>query len=118
MGSFGILKGPVEHIRSMITPDRIVFTSIYVTSMLLTLYCTFTYGSLRGYVLVMACSAVQLIALVWYLISFLPGGTAGLKYVFAAMGHLLQPVIRACAKLQAMCCARCAVWFAGRITSG
>jgi Got1/Sft2-like family len=117
MGSFGILKGPVDHCQSMLQPDRLVFTTIYVGSMMATLYCTFSYGGVYGYVLVIAMSTVQLIALLWYLISFMPGGIAGLRYVAMAMLHLLKPVIAACAQFQALCCARCVGWLANRATS-
>jgi hypothetical protein len=118
MASFGILKGPMEHLNSMIQPERLSFTFFYLGSMFMTLYCTFTFGGLTGYLLVMTSSAIQLMALLWYLISFLPGGAAGLTYVFAAMSHLLKPVFVACARFQALCFARCLGWMANRATSG
>jgi hypothetical protein len=117
MGSFGIMKGPKEHLLSMIQPDRMLFTTFYVGSMFLTLYLTFSHGGVKGYFLVIASSIVQLLALLWYLISFLPGGTAGLSYVFAAMSHLLKPVLRACAKFQAACLGRIFVWIGRSATS-
>lgn len=40
MGSFGILKGPAEHLKSMFTADRMFFTTIYMGSMFVTLYLT------------------------------------------------------------------------------
>jgi len=95
---------------SMCQADRMLFTFIYVGSMLATLYLTFSFGGASGYVLVLSASAAQLVALLWYLVSFLPGGTAGLQYVFAAMAHILKPVIVACAKLQAACISRCFGW--------
>lgn len=95
---------------SMIQPDRLYFTFIYVGSMFLTLFFTFSFGGASGYVLVLLASAAQLVALVWYLISFIPGGAAGLNYVFAAMGHILKPLLVACARLQAMCLAKCFGW--------
>jgi hypothetical protein len=113
MGSFGIMKGPAEHLKSMLQPDRLLFTFIYLGSMLLTLYCTFHYGGASGYVLVLASSVVQLVALLWYLISFLPGGTAGLHYVFAAMAHVMKPVLVACAKCQASCMSKLLSWMTG-----
>ncbi len=73
MGSFAILRGPYEHFRSMIAYDRIHFTIIYVGSMMLTIYFTFTAGGAQGYVLVLGASALQLVALLWYLVTFLPG---------------------------------------------
>ncbi|GKY92582.1 hypothetical protein MPSEU_000228300 [Mayamaea pseudoterrestris] len=107
MFSFAILKGPKEHLMSMLQRERLYFTTIYVGSMLSTLYFTFSFGGLRGYAMVIAASGVQLAALLWYLISFLPGGAAGLKYVMAVMGHLLRPVLVMCGRCQAYCLAGC-----------
>jgi len=73
MSSFAILKGPYEHLQSMIAYDRIHFTVLYVGSMVMTLYLTFTVGGAQGYILVLAASALQLMALMWYLVTFLPG---------------------------------------------
>ena len=113
MGSFGILKGPMEHLKSMCQADRLYFTFFYLGSMLATIVCTFTYGGIRGYVLVLSASGVQLVALVWYLVSFLPGGTAGLQYVAAALSHLLQPFLAACARFYALCLGYCFSWATG-----
>jgi len=110
MASFGILKGPVEHLKSMCKPDRFSFTAFYLGSMFLTLYFTFTIGGPQGYVMVLGASALQLFALLYYLISFLPGGAAGLKILTAAMWRILQPLIVGCAKCQAACFAKCLQW--------
>lgn len=101
MGSFGILKGPMEHLKSMCAADRMFFTTIYLGSMMATLYLTFTIGGAKGYVLVMSASAVQLMALLWYLISFLPGGSAGLSIVSKIICTMLQPVLKGCVMMQA-----------------
>lgn len=105
MASFGILKGPKEHLLSMFAGDRILFTTIYLGSMVLTLYLTCTKGGLRGYALVILSSVVQMIALLWYLLSFLPGGTMGLHMVMRAICAMLQPVIATCLRLQGRCLA-------------
>jgi len=106
--------GPMEHIRGMCAPDRIVFTIIYIGSMIMTLYFTFQYGGISGYALVLASSAAQLVALLWYLISFLPGGAMGMQYLFAMLGHILKPIIVSCARLQAACIGRCiSLWARG-----
>lgn len=57
--------------------------------------------------MVMTASGIQLACLLWYLISFLPGGAAGLKYVFAVLGHLLRPALVMCGKCQAYILANC-----------
>lgn len=107
MGSFGILKGPEEHLRSMFAPDRMLFTTIYMGSMFVTLYLTCTKGGVKGYTLVMTASGVQLIALLWYLVSFLPGGTAGLAVISRVICTMLQPILKGCLKMQAKIVALC-----------
>lgn len=106
MGSFAILKGPMAHLKSLFVREQILFTTIYFMSIFMTLYLTFTYGGASGYVLVMGASGCQLMALLWYLISFLPGGSAGLSIVLSAMWRVLQPAV----KFQAACMARCFSW--------
>ncbi len=117
MASFGILKGPMAHLKGMLSADRLVFTTIYIGSMLLTLYFTFNAGGASGYLLVLGSSGMQLVALLWYLISFLPGGSSGLSFVLAAMARILQPVIVGCAKLQAAIIAHCLGRWMGRGSS-
>mmetsp|Transcript_12018 Transcript_12018/g.28090 ORF Transcript_12018/g.28090 Transcript_12018/m.28090 type:complete len:231 (+) Transcript_12018:175-867(+) len=112
MGSFGIMKGPKEHFYSMCTMERIPFTIIYFGSMMTTLYLTCTKGGLQGYALVIISSGVQLVALLWYLVSFLPGGTMGLQMVGRAMCTMLKPVFAACLRMQTICIATCLKYFA------
>lgn len=118
MGSFGILKGPLNHLKGMLAPDRIAFTLIYFGSMFLTLYFTFNASGASAYVLVMGASGAQLVALLWYLISFLPGGSAGLSIVLSAMYRILAPVLVGCAKVQAMIVGRCLSIWMGSSSSG
>ena len=113
MSSFGILKGPWAHFSGMIALERLPFTSVYIGSMFLTLYLTFNAGGASGYVLVLGASACQLLALMWYLITFLPGGAAGMRVLTQAMYTLLKPIIKGCAKVQAMCLAKCFGWATG-----
>lgn len=107
MASFGIMKGPYEHLVSMFTADRMLFTTIYFGSILATLYLTCTKGGMKGYALVLIASGVQLVALLWYLVSFLPGGTMGLSMVGRAMCVILQPVFVVCFKMQTICVSAC-----------
>lgn len=73
MSSFAVLKGPYEHFKTLISGDRLHFTAVYIGSMILTIYLTFTAGGMEGYVLVLGASGMQLVALIWYLVTFLPG---------------------------------------------
>ena len=104
--------------KSMLSADRLYFTFIYVGSMLMTLYFTFTYGGASGYLLVMSASAAQLLALLYYLISFLPGGASGFKFVLAVMAHILKPIFQTCTRFQALCLKRCLAWFVAARSGG
>ena len=117
MSSFAILKGPHAHLMSMLQGDRIHFTVVYLGSMMMTMYFTFTAGGAKGYLLVMASSACQLLALLWYLVTFLPGGAAGMKILTQALWTILKPFMMGCAKFQAICIGRCVSWYAGRFAS-
>lgn len=108
----------MEHLKSMLSRDRLYFTFIYVGSMVMTLYFTFTVGGASGYLLVLSASFAQLLALLYYLISFLPGGATSLRFVGAAMGQFLKPILRGCARVQALCLQRLVVWFARSATGG
>jgi hypothetical protein len=110
MGSFALLRGPAAHCNGMISKERLPFTVLYLGSMLGTMYCTFTAGGAKGYMSVLFMSAVQLLALLWYLVTFLPGGAQGMKVLTAAIVTVLKPVITGCSK----CCASLAMKVLGR----
>ena len=94
----------MNHLKSMFAPDRLPFTAVYMTSMASTLYFTFSHGGLSGYVLTLSSTAVQIAALVWYLVSFMPGGEAGMKVVRGAVGKVCGPVCGGCAVAGRKCC--------------
>ncbi len=109
MGSFAILRGPSAHIAGMLSPDRLPFTGVYLLSMFLTLYCTFTAKGVEAYVYVLLCSGFQLIALLWYLVTFLPGGAQGMKVLASAMLAMIRPIVVGCTK----CCSGLLMRFVG-----
>lgn len=72
-----ILQGPWEYIKSITAPDRLLFTVSYFGSMILTLFF-----AMNGYYfLTIIASIIELLALISYFISYIPGGTSGLGYV-------------------------------------
>mmetsp|Transcript_16829 Transcript_16829/g.26250 ORF Transcript_16829/g.26250 Transcript_16829/m.26250 type:complete len:242 (-) Transcript_16829:321-1046(-) len=110
MCSFAILKGPHAHMASMLAYERLPFTTVYLTSMFATLYFTFTVGGMSGYVAVMGASGLQLASLMWYLVTFIPGGTNGLKLVVSGMIKMLQPVLIVLRKCCTQCLSLCLSW--------
>jgi hypothetical protein len=98
MGSFAILRGPEAHLASMFAQDRLPFTMVYIVSMLATLYFTFTAHGVKAYVTVLVSSGMQLVALLWYLVTFLPGGAQGMKVLTSAILTMIKPIVLGCTK--------------------
>ncbi|CAM9958640.1 unnamed protein product [Pylaiella littoralis] len=107
MGSFAMLKGPTVHLKSMLARDRLPFSLAYVASMGSTLYACLV---LQSFVIVVVCSGIQLLALAWYFLSFVPGGSQGMKYFVSAIHktarYTLLPCIEGCRKTLCFCLSR------------
>ena len=74
--SFSLLWGPWAHLRHVLSRDRLPFTSVYVASLAATLYCSL---HLHSTPLTVVCGLCQLAALLWFVISHVPGGQRGLQ---------------------------------------
>ena len=107
MGSFSMLAGPAAHCKSMFQSDRLAFTAVYFSTTIATLYFTFSYGGISGYVFVLSATVIQLLALLWYLVTFIPGGSRGLAVVTAAVSKLVQPIVSACTTCGGLCIRKC-----------
>ncbi|XP_038076789.1 protein transport protein SFT2-like [Patiria miniata] len=77
ISSFSLLWGPWYHIKHLFSKDRLPFTAIYFTSMFLTLYFSLVRQATLPTTL---CAIFQIIALFWYIVSYIPGGQTGLKF--------------------------------------
>ncbi|ORY78139.1 Got1/Sft2-like family-domain-containing protein [Protomyces lactucae-debilis] len=77
ISSFAALQGPTAYGKHLISGDRIPFTAAYFGSMILTLY--FSIG-LNNTLLTLISAAVQIVALLWYLVSYFPGGSTGMRF--------------------------------------
>jgi hypothetical protein len=75
MAALAFLRGPKTMLKSLLDRDRLLFTTSYIGSLVLTLYATFVSQS---YLLIILAVAVQIAALLWYAASYVPGGTTGM----------------------------------------
>ncbi|KAK7206427.1 SFT2 domain protein [Myxozyma melibiosi] len=75
--SFGCLQGPVNYTLHLVSPNRLPFTVIYFGSIILTL--VFSLGMHSKILTVIACVA-QILAALWYTVSYFPLGTQGLRF--------------------------------------
>ncbi|PAA93165.1 hypothetical protein BOX15_Mlig022203g1, partial [Macrostomum lignano] len=79
--SFSALWGPVAHFKHLVSGPRITFSAAYFSSLIGTLYCAI---GLHSALAALVCCACQIGCLVWYLVSYIPGGVKGLQF-FAKM---------------------------------
>ncbi|KAL8160110.1 hypothetical protein V2J09_001647 [Rumex salicifolius] len=82
VGSFFALKGPSSQLNHMISKERLPFTLGFLACMLGTLYVSMF---LHSYILSVLFSVLQILALVYYVISYFPGGSTGMKFITSAL---------------------------------
>jgi len=78
MLSFGILNGPKTQLKSLLAKERIPYTIIYILSMILSLYAAIIKSS---FLWTIVASIIQLLALLWFIFTYLPNGTSNLSRV-------------------------------------
>ncbi|RIA79905.1 Got1/Sft2-like family-domain-containing protein [Glomus cerebriforme] len=87
--SFALLHGPLAHIKHILSRERLPFTVAYLGSMIATLY--FAIG-LRNTLLTLLFSIIQVIALIWYTVSYLPGGIGSLQVGSRMIARQVLPI--------------------------
>lgn len=88
VGAFFALKGPKDQLSHMISKERLPFTLGFVGSMAGTIYVSMV---LHSYILSVLFSVIQVLALAYYVLSYFPGGSAGVKFLSST---LLSSVVR------------------------
>ncbi|GAM39123.1 Golgi traffic protein [Talaromyces pinophilus] len=76
--SWAVLMGPITYIRHLLSGPRLPFTAAYFGSIALTLY--FAIGLQKSFLTLFA-AIFQLVALIWYLVSYFPMGSTGLQFM-------------------------------------
>ncbi|XP_043689055.1 protein transport protein SFT2-like [Telopea speciosissima] len=82
IGSFFALKGPKTQLAHMSTKERLPFTLGFIGCMVGTIYVSMV---LHSYVLSVLFSVLQVLALIYYAISYFPGGSAGMKFLMSSL---------------------------------
>lgn len=78
VGSFFLLKGPRMQLLHMISKERLPSTAGFVVSMVATIYVSMV---LHSYLLSVVFSGIQVLALLYYVVSYFPGGSAGMHFL-------------------------------------
>ncbi|SPN97803.1 related to SFT2 - suppressor of sed5 ts mutants [Cephalotrichum gorgonifer] len=76
MASFAAVMGPVAYLKHLISGPRLPFTAAYFGSIAMTMY--FSIG-LHSTLLTLFSAVIQIVCLAWYLVSYFPMGSAGLR---------------------------------------
>lgn len=77
LSSFCFLLGPLSYLKSLFTAERRCFTASYFATLIGTLYCAL---HLQSTPLTVFCAVLQLIAMLSFLVSHIPGGIKGLVF--------------------------------------
>ncbi|AEO65739.1 uncharacterized protein THITE_2077070 [Thermothielavioides terrestris NRRL 8126] len=78
LSSSAAIMGPLAYLQHLVSTPRLPFTAAYFGSLGLTLY--FSIG-LQNTFLTLLAGLIQLASLVWYLVSYFPMGSSGLRLV-------------------------------------
>ncbi|KAK0236818.1 ER-to-golgi vesicle protein transport Sft2 [Armillaria nabsnona] len=76
MFGFSVLIGPINHIKHLVSKERLPFTVVYFGSLGATLYFSLGLHSFLGSLI---CGVVQVVALLAYILAYFPGGTQTLR---------------------------------------
>ncbi|KAI1845623.1 hypothetical protein JX265_005313 [Neoarthrinium moseri] len=74
--SWGAMMGPMTYVQHLFSGNRIPFTAAYFGSIFMTLY--FSLG-LQSTFLTLISAIIQMACLLWYLVSYFPMGSSGLR---------------------------------------
>lgn len=77
--SIGFLRGWNSHLKSVLSKDRLPFSLAYILS----LFGSFLFSVIiHSYIGSLVFIILHAITLAWYLITYIPGGTTGLRAMF------------------------------------
>jgi len=77
LASFAAVMGPMNYVYHLLSTPRLPFTAGYFGSICLTLVFAI---KLQSTILTLFAAIVQLACLVWYLVSYFPMGSTGLRF--------------------------------------
>jgi hypothetical protein len=94
IASFALLWGPYNHFKHLLSTERLPFTVTYFGTMTATLYFAL---SVQSMVMTVIFAVAQVLALIWYVVSYIPGGHTGLKFFtkifYAAASKTVQKTL-------------------------
>ena len=86
-GSFGFLQGFVSYGKHLISRERMPFTTLFFGTTIFTLYSA---TQNLGYILTVVGIVLQLVCLVIYVVSYIPGGQSGISVMSSILGTSIR----------------------------
>jgi len=80
LSSFIFVYGTAGYLELLFSRSRVTFTLLFISSIFIGLYFSFFRGN---YVVSLICALVQLITLIIFTLSFIPGGQTGISFIFS-----------------------------------
>ncbi|KAJ2723916.1 protein transport protein sft2 [Coemansia sp. Benny D115] len=90
VSGIALLRGPRAHTRHLFSRERLLFTGTYFGSVFFTLFFS---AIAHSYIGTLFFVIVQVIALVWYVVSYFPGGSAGLQSTTASLASSARTLL-------------------------
>lgn len=84
--AFAILNGPVAYLKHMVSKDRIYFSAFFVGTVMLTIYFSIV---VKSVILTFIFGILELIAVVYYTVSYFPFGAQALSMITSTSGRQL-----------------------------
>ncbi|XP_065187005.1 uncharacterized protein LOC135817691 isoform X2 [Sycon ciliatum] len=78
VGSFAFLWGPYSLLKHLLSPAVLPYSGLCAVNMAATLYCGM---SLHSTILTIVFAGLQILSLAYFVLSYIPGGTAGLMFM-------------------------------------
>uniref|UniRef100_A0A914DIU8 Vesicle transport protein n=1 Tax=Acrobeloides nanus TaxID=290746 RepID=A0A914DIU8_9BILA len=86
--SFGFLWGPVPYVKFLFSPQRRIVTAAYVISVVITLYTSLW---LQSSVFTIISAVFEAFALLWFIMSYIPGGDRGMRFMTSVFSGMVCP---------------------------
>jgi len=82
LSSFIFIYGTAGYIELLFSRARVTFTLLFIGSIFVGFYFSFIHPN---YIVSLICALVQLITLIIFTLSFIPGGQTGISFMFSMM---------------------------------
>ncbi|GMS84640.1 hypothetical protein PENTCL1PPCAC_6815, partial [Pristionchus entomophagus] len=86
LASFVFIWGPLTYLSMLFDPSRRLVSVCYLSSVFATLYSSLW---LKSYIFTILASTFQLFSFVWFIMSSVPGGERGLRFMASLFGRFI-----------------------------